>query len=446
MTEVCIILFDLSFYFTLTGFYLYIIFEKHPSAWGVPVLICSAGVYMALRNLRFFAGSVGSAGGSGGGGASKAGDAGNAEGAGNTGGTGAGRRGFCGGAAARVLALVCCALPCSILLLSPSLWQAMHFLPAWAFYCFSIWSGRVYTGRSTFEKRFGFTAKLLIVVAPGFFITQRLAAAATGAIPYFIAYLISGVCLMRTLRGGASASGARNAVVMLAALAGSIALAILQAPKLLMAAVRLIWHNVIVKILMYTAYFLSDIIDAIARFFSWLLSLFGAKGVRYELEVDFAAGSLTGEDATVVERATPRWTETAGMVMLALAAAFAIFLVMRRLLGNRAKEKAPMSYAEEREVLAKRDIRHLSGLLRPSDPRQAVRWYYRKYLKEGVSKGAAFARTDTSLSVLRKYCPFFPESGPEELRELYIKARYRNGKGMAKADADAASRIWRGLK
>ena len=434
MTEVCIILFNLSFYYTLTGFYLFIVFEKHPSVWGVPILVLSAGIYMVLKSYNLVAGRAGSAG----------------SGADAAGGTapapGIGGDGLGGGVTARALTIVCCALPCTILLLRPSLWQIIHFIPAWAFYCFSIWSDRVYTDRSEFETRFGFTAKLLIIMILGFVVTRRLAEAVTGAIPYFIAYLLSGVCLMRILRDDGKVSSARNVAVMLILLVGSIGLTIAQAPKLVLSVIRFIYQNVIVRILMGIVYLFGAIVYGIVKFFSWLFSLFGAESAGYELEIEAAIDSLTGEEAEFIERVTPRWLEIAGMVLLAVAVAFVVFLIMRRLIGSRTKEGGARPYTEERELLKKRDIRLLGGLLRPSDPRQAVRWYYRKYLKEGVSKGAVFAKTDTSLSVLQKYSPFFAESGSGELRELYIKARYQNGRDMVKSDADSASRIWRELK
>jgi hypothetical protein len=92
-----------------------------------------------------------------------------------------------------------------------------------------------------------------------------------------------------------------------------------------------------------------------------------------------------------------------------------------------------------------RDVKK-GGIFRPRDPRLAVRWYYRKYLKEGVIRGALPSRADTSRRILHKYSPFFPAEGAEKLRELYIVSRYNYGKEISKTDADNAAKAWREIK
>lgn len=85
-------------------------------------------------------------------------------------------------------------------------------------------------------------------------------------------------------------------------------------------------------------------------------------------------------------------------------------------------------------------------VLRPRNPRQAIRWYYRRYLLKGASKGANLEDSDTSLSVLVKFGSFFNESEERAFRELYLKARYWQGIEISKADAEDAARLWRKMK
>jgi len=123
--------------------------------------------------------------------------------------------------------------------------------------------------------------------------------------------------------------------------------------------------------------------------------------------------------------------------------AFIMFLILRRLLGSRLAASKTRFYTEERERVQLREKQKVGGLLRPKDPRLAVRWYYRKFLKEGVTRGGRQGVADTSLSILRRFEHLFPDGGSAELRDVYIMARYNYRKEPTKADVEATAKIWR---
>lgn len=123
-----------------------------------------------------------------------------------------------------------------------------------------------------------------------------------------------------------------------------------------------------------------------------------------------------------------------------------MIIIFRKLRVIKIEGRKESYYTEESETLLKSELNKKNKLLRPKDPREAIRWYYRKYLKEGISKGVETLPTDTSLCIWRKLTPLFHEGETWKLRDLYIMARYRFSKEVLKADADAASEIWRRLK
>ena len=105
MTAICKMLFDISFYYALRSFYLYLFTGDYPSAWGVPVLILSACVYVVFKNRRS-----------------------GAESSDKT---------------VHPETVIFCALPGLLLAFGLTVWQILQYLPAWAFFAFVIWTNRI---------------------------------------------------------------------------------------------------------------------------------------------------------------------------------------------------------------------------------------------------------------------------------------------------------------
>jgi len=412
MIEICKILFDLCFYYTLSGYYLYIIMGVPPLGWGLPILMAPAIVCIILLKRKA---------------AAKTTVKGSRE-------------------VALPVVIVCCLLPGSILAFRPGIWQIVQFIPAWAHLGFTLWDNRIYTDRGEFSRHFGFTGKLLISMVAGFFVFSRIGVAITIATPYFILYLLSGVCLMRILREEGKLTVSRNISVLLILLFGSIALVFLQMPQLLLSVIGFIYQNIIARILIVAAYVVGAVFLAIVWFFRLI---FGSRdfGDNAPPEIDTGPGTqeiFGGADAVL--REIPQWIEMVFTVLVVLAVIFVLILILRRLLGDKKKEKTVRLYTEEREKLHTRDRSRKGGVLRPKDPRLAVRWYYRKYLKEGIHRGVHPEPGDTSLRLLRKHSAVFSKNEAGKLREIYVKARYRNSGEIQKSDADLASDLWRSLK
>jgi len=413
MIGICKILFDLCFYYTLSGFFFYLLSGSNPSVWGVPVLMFSMIAYMATIHRKS--------------------DDDSPE----------------GKKVIRPGIIIFCLLPGLILAFRPTIWQICQYLPAWAFFGYTIWNGLVNTDRGAFEGHFSFTGKLYFLTLFGIFAISsgRIGNAVLGAIPYLIIYLLTGVCLMRVLREEGKLTKGRNIAVLLLLLAASITLASLQTPQLILGAVGFIYRNVISWIIIGAAYALGVIIFSIGKIISWIFSFLHFGNHDVTIDMSGSAQEIFGEEAETWEAQFPAWLEIAATVLVVLLVAFIIFMILRKLLGKKTVERKREFYTEEYEHLKKRDRGIIGGLLRPKDPRQAIRWYYRKYLREGdVRRCLRHSPADTSMDIRRKYGPFFPDYESEELRDLYIMARYRYSEEIPKSAADTANELWSRLR
>jgi len=406
MKEMLKILFDLSFYYTLSGFYLYLFTQTHPSPWGVSLLILSACAFLALKR-------------------------------------GSGKLDH--PPLFTAVSIACCALPAVVFAFNLTFPQVLQLLPAWAFVCFTLLDGRIYTTRSDFKKHFKFTAKLFAVVIPGFFVLDivesTVSGVVSGVIPYLIVYFLAGICLMRILREEGKLTARRNIIVLQIFLVVCIAFTVLQGPQYITLAMRFLYWEVLTRLIVGVALVIGVVFNGLLWVLAQLLSI---DLHDEEEQINFVFG-----EAEAVLSEMPAWFTIVVAVFITAVAVFLVFLafkIIRKLLGRKNKAVRANLYTEELERLEKSGRRKWGGIIRPKDPREAVRWYYRKYLKEGISRGAEPKRSDTSLRILDKYSPYFPDRDPGKLRDLYILSRYRFRTETAKHDADAAASAWRDLK
>ena len=418
MIEVCKLLFDFFFYYTISGFYFYIFTRTYPVILGIVILAVSIIVHVLVKNLF-----------------------------GKGGGTVWPDR-------INVLnRMVCCALPVTMLFFRPTVWQLVQYIPAWGFLGFSIWTGTLHTGRSEFGHHFGFTGKLLLLMLPGFisFSGGGMAfnsAAFDGAAMYLVVYLMLGVSLMRMLREAGKLHRGRTLAMLLALFGVSMALFSLQALNVLASAMGFLYKNIIVNIILAVVFALGTVLYGVVWVFRKIFSLFGGAPEPFEAETEMGGSfeQIFGKQE-FIDKGIPAWLIFLGYAILALALCAVVFLIFRRLLGRKTAVEKKSLYTEARESIRAEERRREGGVLRPKDPRLAVRWYYRKFLKEGQRRGAARTASDTSLAVAEKCAPLFlPADSAEQLRGVYIGARYSETEAVPPEAADEAAALWRSMK
>ena len=130
-------------------------------------------------------------------------------------------------------------------------------------------------------------------------------------------------------------------------------------------------------------------------------------------------------------------TEGEGVHIYVLAGIFTIFLVVvvfrvLKVTSRRRQSNANNGLTEERSragSLSKKKFsethtEYKHSLFAPRNPRLAVRYYYRQFLKICTEKGCPPEKGDTSKDIYLKNRELFSEEAMAELRGLYIKARY----------------------
>lgn len=409
MTAIIKLLFDLCFYYTLSGFFIYLAAEAYPGVWGIPLIIAANTVYLVLKKCRPDAEEHSER------------------------------------TQIRPLAIVCCALPAIALLLHPTLWQILQYLPAWAYLCFVIWSGRSSVTYMEFEDHFAFTGKLYLLMFFGLLMLNRIPGALAGAVPYFALYILSGVYLMRILREEGRLSAGRSAAALLGLLFGAVAITVFRAPQLLLTIVGFLYRNVIVWVLTGLGVIIAAVGYVFYLLIAGIISLFGRTPVQPDFNLAMLAQDILGEEPVSAESASLLWLKAVLLALLAIIIILAVFLIFRRLLGSKSSAGKESAYKIEQERLDKRAHKTGAGF-RPKDHRLAVRWYYRKYLKEGISRGAQLGPSDTSKSVQLKYASFFTGNASDRIRDLYIKTRYALWYPVQSCDVSEMQELWKNLK
>ena len=408
------ILFDISFYYAISTYFMYLGTRTYPSVWGIPILVITIALYIAVGGRKPITANPN------------------------------------GGVKINPISIIFCIIPAVFFIFRPSLAEIIQFLPAWLYLGFVIWMGLYSTNRILFTTHFGFTGKFYFLYFAGIFWINsgNFSEAINGAVPYIVVYLLTGVCLMRILREEGKLPGRRNITVVLTMLLACVALVTLQAPQLLASAWSFFYNNVITWVLMGGILLIGSIMMIIVRAIMFLLGLFVKNG-EFDVTIDMSgsASEVFGDENGYIEQ-NGAWIEIVGTIILILLIILVLYFIAKKIMGVRASGKMKgLAYVEERENLDRRDRGRIGGLLRPKDPRQAVRWYYRKYLKEGASRrGTRHALSDTSLHVMRCYAPYFPSGESNDLRDVYVIARYSSQNEINKSQADSVSELWRKLK
>ena len=101
-----------------------------------------------------------------------------------------------------------------------------------------------------------------------------------------------------------------------------------------------------------------------------------------------------------------------------------IYIVYRILRGLGNRVYYTIDYSEQKEYIKpKKKKRRLFKEKYPKEPREQIRYYYRRYLEKLEKKEIVIKKDDTSLDIKNKSKNEFPET--EEIRNIYIQARYK---------------------
>ncbi len=400
MAEVCKLLFDLSLYHALTGFYLRCISGEGPSAACFLALAACAALDAFLRAR---------------------------------------------GVKHRLLRSLPLLLPFAALAAKPGLIPFLHCLPAWAYLAFSILTERTETTYDEFRAHFGFGLKALLLFVFGPLFPGALSGAALGTIPYLILMLVSGVCMLRVLREGRG--GVRQALYMGAFVLLCAGLTVGHAPQLLLKAVGFLYRGVVAPLVFLIAVVLAAALYIFYLLAKWLVARAQGDAPELNISLESTADMLGLSDQYQAYTADLRWLKTLLIALLCALIAFLLFLLFRRLLGQRARPAERGAATEKRTVLpGMAASQRAPGRIRPRDPRLAVRWYYARFLEECARRGMRIERGMTVAELCAASVPLFPGADVQALAEVYLPARYQLSASISKEDVRRAAAAWKALK
>ena len=400
MTEFYKLVFDLSLYYTLSGYYLLLTAHAQPSAVGFLALCCAAALDAVLRaraqrycTLRFFP----------------------------------------------------LLLPLSMLLFSPALAQILQLLPAWCYLAWSVLSSRVSLRYDEFRAHFGFGLKLLALLIFGPLLSPQFSGALLRSIPYLVLMLACGVCMLRMLREERR-EGVRQGLYLGAFVLLCAGLTLGKAPKYLVKALGLVYRHVLAPLIFVLAIAFAAFFYVFYLVMKWMVER--AQGSREPLQIELqdAAEMLGLEEQYAAYTVNLDWLRTLLIILGIAALLYFLFRIFRRLLGRRAASAPASPYVERRTVLYAPRRAPAAQRFRPRNPREAVRWYYAKFLAECRARGLQVLPGMTAAELAERSALLFPGADPRQLTEIYTPVRYQLSRFVASSDVQRAAEAWSALK
>ena len=323
---------------------------------------------------------------------------------------------------------------------------AFLILPAMAYVAILCYTGRVALSRERFLGYFkpisiflGAAIALLLIFAPE-------GKAMANALPFMIAGFLLGVMLLRTLRHARTTRRHRRFIFInlgLPLLVALLAFLLARAgfAGVLGGGLGLFYRTLIMPLLMGVAYLFSLIMFLVQK----VLSLFAREDVvrsaRFEANLDAMEaelGVIAGESSELV-----------GNILIALGILFGLlllFFLFRAMLGEQMEKPIAEDPAGTLGRVDPPDRpRARKNPFVPRTPEEQVRRCFKKLLQQSREAGVTFLISDTSERAAKRASAVFEPERMNELRNLYIRARYSPA-GISKEEARRAKDIYEGLK
>ncbi len=251
-------------------------------------------------------------------------------------------------------------IPLALLLFKLPIVNIILMLPPWAYiiYCFE--KKLFYNDIERIRSFFTLGLRLMLVFIIGF-VYPSGRKAFTQSIPYIVAFLFFGVCLLRILREEKESS-VRQLIVLIAFLCVCAVLTIGQAPQMLVSALGFIYKYIISYIFLGICLLFIGIFWLLGRLFSLISKKTPSFNELPTITADSAA-DLLGIDETFVTRDSPVWVKPIMISLAAIVAVLIIVIVFRKLAGNRIKPDKPV-YFEIIESVSGQPVKKKTSLRR----------------------------------------------------------------------------------
>ena len=348
----------------------------------------------------------------------------------------------------KVYLYLCLCIPAFYLLFGPTLWQMVHLIPVWAYLVWIELTGRIYTSADEFPYHFSRNLWLLLLMLPPvLFAPEKWSQCVTASLPYIILMLSLGVCLLRILRANSSGY-LKQSIIMAVFLAACLVFCLLGLPAIMADCVGFLWQYFFKYIIELLALVIAGVVFVVAALGDLLLRTVTFKGLDNSLLLNLKPllGEETLQEIEDAAVSDPRALKISLIILGCIAAAFGVFLLLRAMAGSRSRADTAASDHALSPQYVPSAKNYRAGLIRPSDPRMAVRFYLQKTLREGIRRGADITEDMTPGEMFRRCSAVYPPDDLKELMELYSPARYNEMHPVSKKDANRAEALWRRLK
>lgn len=318
------------------------------------------------------------------------------------------------------------------------------FFPA-AYLIVSIVTDRVFTDRLSFAHESRILLRIMPVMALGFFGGKQAFTALEAVVPYVIIWLYSMIWLLRILRNP-EVKTRTQVISALSFAVFTLLCTVGRLPELLVKGIELLYEYVISPLLVIFATAFGYLMTGIG----WLIkSIFLPGGVNpieepVSTEVAESGGAIEYAERDGIGLEFLVWI---GRILLVLLILAAIFFFFKWILGKRRAAQDEGGYTEEKGIASDGPPKHsVLPRFRPFHPREAIRYDYARFLKEASKRGVEFGKGATTLEIAEQSSHDFPPDTLMEFRDLYVLARYAQKENITREEASRSAALFKQLK
>lgn len=348
-------------------------------------------------------------------------------------------------------------LPILYLVMVPQALPAgIVFLLIWVYFAYVMIANRFENSRGVFlDKIKRILVLSLVLIIPLITDFSRFSAAIAVISPYLVGAVVSAVFLLRHMRVGNEMEQMRiyerqQFIELAIFLVICVFLTLLKAPMHIWEGVSLLYHHVLAPVVIFLISIIGMLVYGILYLGAFLVD--AMQGTSNSQEIKILIGEIISENSNNAEVKTFQALPILYTIG-AVAAIVILFLFFRWLMGNVYSSNIPAGIVETRESIAdltgkKEKIRRRS----PKNPREAVRYYYEKYMIWLQTKQVPLKANNTTEEINDKYKQFIISNLEEKTKaandfgRIYQKARYQMTSDITEEEAAMTKSLYQSIK
>lgn len=277
--------------------------------------------------------------------------------------------------------------------------------------------------------RFRITYALLFIMALLGTVNSFIGRLVVTALPFMLLYFFSTIILTTSLRhrqAGLDEKKTRRNIMLYLSITSvlSVVASIVELREAFLSTLKLIYGGIL-GILYYVVYPIAYVGFWVMNKVIGLLKKLPAGEEQEEQALESFTDAF--QESVGEIRSTPFLNVLIPFILLLVI----LFLIVRFMRGRKGNKTHELPFEEVREfILDERDKGRRKRRERfPEDPKEQIRYFYRKYLRE-IGKHTKIEKSDTSFIVEEKGKAYFRKSS--EIRDIYTSLRYTEKKADGK--------------